>query len=248
MRHCHAARIAAFCACVSGCNAFMPHLLALPLHKSPVGLRQYAARPRMVRGGLHLRCDTNPLPQESKGCSWDRVWKGAKCPWLFMPHLITSPFGCRMQNRPGSVTEAAGEVSAPGDVPGAAFVDTLAIPDGVVCDGKGVCVLAEEPECIEGPEGDCLVPGPLTTPQQYWGPRLILLVCCVLYGTNFAFGRLLNDSLDASVVSGHPRSFEVPWCPLSPRPCAALTAGGPSLRRAALLAGGRVPLPVPQGH
>ena len=80
MRHCHAARIAAFCACVSGCNAFMPHLLALPLHKSPVGLRQYAARPRMVRGGLHLRCDTNPLPQESKGCSWDRVWKGGEMP------------------------------------------------------------------------------------------------------------------------------------------------------------------------
>jgi len=81
-------------------------------------------------------------------------------------------------------------------------VDPFAIPEGVVCDGKGVCVLAEEPECIPGADGECLVPGPVTTPAQYWGPRILLLVCCVLYGTNFAFGRLLNDSLAPSVISG----------------------------------------------
>lgn len=48
----------------------------------------------------------------------------------------------------------------------------------------------------------CLVVGPTTTPMQYWKPRLILLFCCILYGSNFAFGRLLNDTLDPSVVSG----------------------------------------------
>ena len=32
-----------------------------------------------------------------------------------------------------------------------AVVDPLAVPEGVVCDGKGMCVLAEEPECI--PDG-----------------------------------------------------------------------------------------------
>ena len=30
-------------------------------------------------------------------------------------------------------------------------VDPFAVPEGVVCDGKGMCVLAEEPECI--PDG-----------------------------------------------------------------------------------------------
>ena len=85
----------------------------------------------------------------------------------------------------------------------AALGDPFAVPDGVNCDGKGMCVVAEEPECIPGPEeGECLVPGPLTTPQEYWAPRLTLLLCCVLYGTNFAFGRLLNDSVVPSVVSG----------------------------------------------
>jgi len=86
----------------------------------------------------------------------------------------------------------------------AALVDPFAVPDGVVCDGKGMCVVAEEPECIPGPsEGECLIPGPLSTPQEYWTPRLTLLLCCVLYGTNFAVGRLLNDySVVPSVVSG----------------------------------------------
>ena len=105
-----------------------------------------------------------------------------------------------MQARPQETLteEAATEVAV-----AAKADDPFAIPDGVVCDGKGMCVLAEEPECIPGPEGDdCLLIGPTTTPKEYWGPRLILLVCCVLYGTNFAFGRLLNDSLVPSVVSG----------------------------------------------
>jgi len=80
-----------------------------------------------------------------------------------------------MQSQRGTKTEASAKDSV--------LVDAFAVPVGVVCNEKGVCVVADEPECIPGPYGDdCLVPGPLSTPQQYWTPRLILLVCCVLYG------------------------------------------------------------------
>jgi hypothetical protein len=128
--------------------------------------------------------------------AWVNVHMSAPCEVLFVCTFLAR----RMQAQ----TETEAKTNEAAVALGSAAVDPLAIPEGVVCDGKGMCVLAEEPECIPStPDGeDCLVPGPLTTPQQYWGPRLILLLCCVLYGTNFAFGRLLNDSLDASVVSG----------------------------------------------
>lgn len=116
---------------------------------------------------------------------------------LFL-RLIPERHCCvRMQAQPGTETEESIAKSS-------ALLDPFAVPDGVVCNDKGLCVLADEPECIPGPSGDdCLVPGPLSTPQQYWAPRLILLVCCVLYGSNFAFGRYLNDlSVTPSVVSG----------------------------------------------
>jgi len=124
-----------------------------------------------------------------------------------LAHAAVRPRSARfagLRLRMQAQTETEAKTNEAAVALGSAAVDPLAIPEGVVCDGKGMCVLAEEPECIPStPDGeDCLVPGPLTTPQQYWGPRLILLLCCVLYGTNFAFGRLLNDSLDASVVSG----------------------------------------------
>ena len=94
-------------------------------------------------------------------------------------------------------------VATPSDTP----VDADALLN-VNCDGKGLCVLSDEPACVPGEDGEeiCL-PGPdgdwaASGPAKYWAPRLILLGCCVLYGTNFAFGRLLNDSLSPSVICG----------------------------------------------
>ena len=52
----------------------------------------------------------------------------------------------RMQAQPTTEGKIADEALA-----SEAVVDPFAVPEGVVCDGKGMCVLAEEPECI--PDG-----------------------------------------------------------------------------------------------
>ena len=45
-------------------------------------------------------------------------------------------------------------------------------------------------------------PAPEPTKLEYWAPRVTILGCCALYGTNFVFGKLLAGSFDPSVVSG----------------------------------------------
>jgi drug/metabolite transporter (DMT)-like permease len=81
--------------------------------------------------------------------------------------------------------------------------------DGVIC-ARGVCVLAEDasPESCEfnddmseivcEPKEPSVAPG---LSFAYLWPRGLLLVCSVLYGTNFPLGRLMNDSLPASAAT-----------------------------------------------
>ena len=61
-----------------------------------------------------------------------------------------------------------------------------------------------EPEVVCA-EGLCAIvddePKELTA-AEYWFPRGLFLACCVAYGTNFAFGRFMNEALSPAVVSG----------------------------------------------
>lgn len=80
---------------------------------------------------------------------------------------------------------------------------------GVIC-ARGVCVLAEDEspescalsddlsEIVCEPKESSVEPG--FTVAYLW-PRALLLVCSVLYGTNFPLGRLMNDSLPASAAT-----------------------------------------------
>lgn len=83
--------------------------------------------------------------------------------------------------------------------------------ENVVC-ARGVCVVADDgaPEvcildedlnevvCISNPDASQAQPG-LTI--EYLWPRALLLVCSVLYGTNFPLGKLMNDALPASAAT-----------------------------------------------
>jgi len=89
-------------------------------------------------------------------------------------------------------------------------LEDLTDPEGVVC-ARGVCVVAEEgaPElCYLNDELNEVVcePNPDEIVQPgftvaYIWPRALLLVCSVLYGTNFPLGRLMNDALPASAAT-----------------------------------------------
>eukprot|EP00287_Rhodomonas_sp_CCMP768_P008666 CAMPEP_0196736582 /NCGR_PEP_ID=MMETSP1091-20130531/14604_1 /TAXON_ID=302021 /ORGANISM="Rhodomonas sp., Strain CCMP768" /LENGTH=442 /DNA_ID=CAMNT_0042080337 /DNA_START=26 /DNA_END=1354 /DNA_ORIENTATION=+ len=61
----------------------------------------------------------------------------------------------------------------------------------VVCDGRNMCVLVEEEETK-----------PSTLDLKFWIPRFLILGCCMIYGSNFAFGQMLLETAPASVVSG----------------------------------------------
>ena len=82
----------------------------------------------------------------------------------------------------------------------------------VIC-ARGVCAIADESAttelchldedlngmvCTPNPNEDVVQPG-LTV--AYLWPRVLLLVCSVLYGTNFPLGRLMNDALPASAAT-----------------------------------------------
>jgi len=83
--------------------------------------------------------------------------------------------------------------------------------ENVVC-ARGVCVVAEDgsPEictldeelnevvCQVNPDATAIEPG---LSLEYLWPRALLLVCSVLYGTNFPLGRLMNDALPASAAT-----------------------------------------------
>lgn len=61
--------------------------------------------------------------------------------------------------------------------------------DDLVC-ARGLCVRAEEEDTWTP-----VVVGPPPSPPkllQYWWPRGLLLLCSVLYGTNFGLGRILQ--------------------------------------------------------
>lgn len=43
--------------------------------------------------------------------------------------------------------------------------------------------------------------------DSYWGPRIVLSLCAAIYGTNFALGSLMNESLPASAVTASRMTF-----------------------------------------
>ena len=112
--------------------------------------------------------------------------------------------------------------------------------EGVVC-ARGICVIAEEgaPEicyldddqnaivCEPNPD-DVVEPG--FTIAYIW-PRALLLICSVLYGTNFPLGRLMNDALPASAATS--TRMALASVALSP----FLLQLKPSLRQTAALCG-----------
>ena len=78
--------------------------------------------------------------------------------------------------------------------------------EGVIC-ARGVCVIAddESPEsCYIDDDGSGVICEPKEASVEpglsfaFLWPRALLLICSVLYGTNFPLGRLMNDSLPAS--------------------------------------------------
>lgn len=83
-------------------------------------------------------------------------------------------------------------------------------PEGVIC-ARGICVVAEEeaPEICylnEDMTGVVCEPNPNNVVEPgfnvaYLWPRALLLICSVLYGTNFPLGRLMNDALPASAAT-----------------------------------------------
>ena len=81
------------------------------------------------------------------------------------------------------------------------FSEDLLDENGVIC-ARGVCVLAEPtaPEICYIDDVDQIecIPNPDAAEDKPIWPSLLLLGCSVLYGTNFALGRLMNDALPAS--------------------------------------------------
>ena len=84
--------------------------------------------------------------------------------------------------------------------------DEAELANGIIC-ARGVCVLAEEqsPEaCYLGDDGSITceptvaAEQPATLSFEYLWPRILLLGCSVLYGTNFPLGRIMNEGLPAS--------------------------------------------------
>ena len=95
--------------------------------------------------------------------------------------------------------------------------------EGVVC-ARGVCVLADDDEDDEDDEAEAVAVAPL------W-PKGLLLGSSVLYGTNFALGRLMNDALPASASTS--ARFVLAALALSP----FVPRLSPALARPALICG-----------
>ena len=80
--------------------------------------------------------------------------------------------------------------------------------DDIIC-ARGICVLAEEDEITLSVENMNLESSvessdssaPKTFSFSFVWPRALLLVCSILYGTNFPLGRLMNDNLPASAAT-----------------------------------------------
>jgi len=91
------------------------------------------------------------------------------------------------------------------------FETTYLDAEGVIC-ARGVCVIADDDsaseicylnddmnEVICEPNPNSRIKPGLTF--VYLWPRALLLICSVLYGTNFPLGRLMNESLPASAAT-----------------------------------------------
>jgi len=84
-------------------------------------------------------------------------------------------------------------------------------PEGVIC-ARGVCAVAEDEapeicylnedlnEVVCEPNGENAEAPDLLSLAYIW-PRALLLICSVLYGTNFPLGRLMNDAMPASAAT-----------------------------------------------
>ena len=108
-------------------------------------------------------------------------------------------------------------------------IDDLLEPPPVNC-ARGVCVIDEtEPEVCEFDEDmEEIICVPAETPL--W-PKALLLGSSVLYGTNFALGRLMNDALPAAASTS--ARFVLAGVALFP----FLLRLAPNLRRDALICG-----------
>jgi len=70
--------------------------------------------------------------------------------------------------------------------------------EDVVC-VRGLCVPAEEDPCT--PESALALECEPLGALEYWWPRVAMLGCSILYGTNFPLGRLMNEALPASATT-----------------------------------------------
>ena len=93
------------------------------------------------------------------------------------------------------------EVAAPSDNNSdGALLQGVVVPTGsedLIC-ARGVCVLPEEAD--DFCDLDALDNGECT-PTDFWWPRALLLVCSVIYGSNFPAGKIMCETIDPSVAS-----------------------------------------------
>ena len=68
----------------------------------------------------------------------------------------------------------------------------------VIC-ARGVCVLPDDE--IDEETNEIIPPSKPGLSFAFVWPRALLLVCSVLYGTNFPLGRLMNDALPPSAAT-----------------------------------------------
>jgi drug/metabolite transporter (DMT)-like permease len=68
------------------------------------------------------------------------------------------------------------------------------VGDGVVC-ARGLCVLTDYEDGLVDPSEQSLVDKVI---NSYLGPRLLLAIAAILYGTNFPLGVIMNESMNPS--------------------------------------------------
>lgn len=95
-------------------------------------------------------------------------------------------------NTPTTKTTQDPEVHAPASL---VYYDDFLQSNGVVC-ARGVCVLADDGEFSDEPKSfmDNIL-------NSYLGPRILLAGASVLYGTNFALGAIMNESMPPSAAT-----------------------------------------------
>jgi len=131
---------------------------------------------------------------------------------------VMMPSACAFSLRPGSLLPGRPELKPPMGMkavkrPGAACARAARRFISMQAQQKedaSTIVAAPEPPpnvvCVEGSSGPVCTLVDEDAPQEmasgggYWAPRVLFLLCCIAYGTNFALGRSMNEALDPSVT------------------------------------------------